>query len=64
MLGHIVSEETKKKLSNSNKNKIKSEEHKLKIGLGNTGKKCSKEKKLKLSERAKLSWKKRKLHDM
>lgn len=37
--GHIVTEETRKKISSYNKGKVKSEEHKKKIGQSNKGKK-------------------------
>lgn len=49
-----VSEETRQKISNSNKGQKRSEETKLKISLGGLGKKLSEETKLKISAASKI----------
>jgi group I intron endonuclease len=45
----VLSEETKQKISSSNKGRKLTEEHKKKVGDGNKGKKMSEESKLKIS---------------
>lgn len=57
MLGYKHSEETRKKISDTNKGKRHSEESKKKMAQAQKGKKCSERTKKKLSDKLSLRWK-------
>ena len=61
MLGKHHTEETKKRMSDSQKGSTKSKEHKEKISKSMKGHKVSEETKRKMAEKRKLFWEKRQL---